>query len=328
VDSFIYDVFRKTSVGEIKAADRLALMPLFGPAGGPRYLTLTEAKSDGCIAVTEISESGSVPNLRVENKADLPVLLLDGEELAGAKQNRVVNTTILLKKASVTIIPVSCTEAGRWSYVAPDFADSGVVMSHRLRAAKAEGVSESLARGGRFDSDQRRVWDEVERLHKRAGVHSPTSAMRDVFEARREALDNLVDAFVPLPNQTGLLAFIDGRVVALDLLSQPSAYAAVAAKLVRSYAMEAVVGKPTGANKPSKKAAQTFLHKAGEIAGGRFKSIGHGHDYRFGGKDLTGTALVYRKRVIHAAFFATTGPDQSNDMMPPQWRSGHDPVVY
>ena len=32
---------------------------------------------------------GSVPELEVINKANVPVLLLDGERTAGAKQNRV-----------------------------------------------------------------------------------------------------------------------------------------------------------------------------------------------------------------------------------------------
>jgi hypothetical protein len=43
-----------------------------------------------------VSEGGSVPNLRVINKTPHHVLLFDGEELKGAKQNRILNTTILI----------------------------------------------------------------------------------------------------------------------------------------------------------------------------------------------------------------------------------------
>ena len=48
------------------------------------------------MVVTEIDESGSVPELKVSNEAVQSALLLDGEELIGAKQNRVLNTTILI----------------------------------------------------------------------------------------------------------------------------------------------------------------------------------------------------------------------------------------
>jgi hypothetical protein len=36
------------------------------------------------------------------------VLILDGEELVGTKQNRIVNTTILVAAGCEIVIPVSC----------------------------------------------------------------------------------------------------------------------------------------------------------------------------------------------------------------------------
>jgi hypothetical protein len=59
---------------------------------------------------TEVSAGGHVPELKVVNKGETPVLLLDGEELAGARPNRALNTTILVRGHSETIIPVTCTE--------------------------------------------------------------------------------------------------------------------------------------------------------------------------------------------------------------------------
>ena len=38
--------------------------------------------------ITEVDDEGSVPELRVANLGDRPLLLLDGEQLVGAKQNR------------------------------------------------------------------------------------------------------------------------------------------------------------------------------------------------------------------------------------------------
>src|SRR5688572_15771539 len=66
----------------------------------PAYATLDEALALGLIEITEISEAGSVPELRVVNRADRSTLIVDGEELVGAKQNRIVNLTILVPAVS------------------------------------------------------------------------------------------------------------------------------------------------------------------------------------------------------------------------------------
>ena len=73
------------------------MFPLLLPEDdAPGYLTLDEALAAGHASVTEVSEAGSVPELLVKNLAPSPVLILDGEELVGAKQNRIVNLTILV----------------------------------------------------------------------------------------------------------------------------------------------------------------------------------------------------------------------------------------
>jgi len=65
------------------------VIPLLSENGaGPDYLTLKEAMEAQLIAITEVTEGGSVPELKVKNTGARPVLILDGEELSGAKQNR------------------------------------------------------------------------------------------------------------------------------------------------------------------------------------------------------------------------------------------------
>ena len=71
---------------------------------------MDEALAQRALVITEIAESGRVPELKVVNNSRHNILLLDGEELIGAKQNRVLNVTILLAPNSETLIPVSCIE--------------------------------------------------------------------------------------------------------------------------------------------------------------------------------------------------------------------------
>ena len=115
MDQIIINFLSKLELGELQTFKNMAMIPLFSSVDHtPQYLSLGEAMGKGLLTVTEVSQSGAVPELKVVNKGDLPVLLLDGEELAGAKQNRVLNTTILVIEKSETIIPVSWTEQGRW----------------------------------------------------------------------------------------------------------------------------------------------------------------------------------------------------------------------
>ncbi len=85
--------------------------------------------------------AGSVPDLRVINRAEKMVLILDGEELVGAKQNRIVNTTILVAAQSTLVIPVSCVEQGRWSYRTLSFESQDRMLGSELRAALAAQVA-------------------------------------------------------------------------------------------------------------------------------------------------------------------------------------------
>ena len=73
----------------------LTVIPILAPMQTePEWLTLAEAGDR--VRITEVDDEGSVPELRVANLGDLPLLLLDGEQLVGAKQNRILNMTVLV----------------------------------------------------------------------------------------------------------------------------------------------------------------------------------------------------------------------------------------
>jgi hypothetical protein len=103
--------------------------------------------------VTEVDNHGAVQNLKVHNKSERMVLILDGEELVGAKQNRIVNTTILVAGNATVIIPVSCVEQGRWAYKTSRFHSEERIMPSRMRAMKARQVQESVRAHGEYRAD-------------------------------------------------------------------------------------------------------------------------------------------------------------------------------
>jgi len=288
----------------------------------PKYLTLKEALEKQVLIITEIDLGGSVPELKVINKGEMPVLLLDGEELSGAKQNRVLNTTILLKKNSETIIPVSCTEQGRWSYKSNEFQESGTVMSPSIRQMKVKTVARSLEVSQNYYSDQGAVWDAIDDLSQEARVVSETGAMHDVYKSRDKDINSYLEAFECLEGQNGILVFIDGQVVGFDFLSLSVAFNVVFGKLVKSYAIEAALKGEAGKKKAEKKRAESFLQEAAGAGEKKYGSTGLGWDYRFEGEKVVGSALVYNKKVIHTAFCRESKSEKVGSMSSATRRRG------
>lgn len=128
-------------------------------SGDPDYLTLEEALREEAVVITELSEGGYVPELKLINQSESKVLILDGEELKGAKQNRIVNATFLIGPRMEAIIPVSCVEAGRWSYRSRNFDSGEKIMHFSLRREDQKEVSKSLREQKTFRSNQGMIWD-------------------------------------------------------------------------------------------------------------------------------------------------------------------------
>lgn len=312
MDKDIKKYLTSLDFGELQHFKNMAVLPLMTALDdSPKYLILKQALDQHVLVIGEVSQEGRVPELKVTNKSDTPILLLDGEELAGAKQNRVLNTTILLKENSETIIPVSCTEQRRWSYKSQEFSESGTVMIPKIRKMKSQTVSDSLQESREYRSDQGTVWTSIDEMSEQTGVHSGTAAMKDVYEAKEKELDEHLKIFTCLPQQKGLLTFIDEEIVGFDFLSLDTAYALLHPKLVKSYAMEALMQRAPKNEKPRADKAKEFLKEVSRCKEKKYKSVGKGDDHRFEGTQLVGSALKFQKTVIHMAFFSITESEKA-----------------
>ena len=177
-------------VGEPICCDGLAVFPLFSNGeSAVDYMLAHEALESGTLAVREVSEAGTIHELRAGNSGDRPVLFIEGDELRGAKQNRAVTATILIAARSSEVVPVVCTEWGRWSYSSPEFC-SGLHLPPSMRRMFKEGTA-TLRTKGRRRPDQLAMWMEIRRRHRVMRVSSPTGNLSDAAEARRERTDEL-----------------------------------------------------------------------------------------------------------------------------------------
>lgn len=284
----------------------MAVFPILAPEGNhPDYLTLEEAIERLAIEITEVSEGGDVPNLKVFNLGSKAVLIVEGEELIGAKQNRIVNSTFLIAAKSETIIPVSCVEQGRWSYRSPKFESSKRMTHASLRRTNIRAVDQHLLRGEGFRSDQGRVWSELAEKESSLGVEpSSTGAMSDMFEQRRDWLEDYRKAFQLVDMQVGALFAINGEVLGLECFGHKKIFAQFFDKLVESYALDAIDwlrGEEHRA--PASDQAKRFLASISEAKADSYASVGLGENLRFETRTVSGAVLLEGDKLLHLTAF-------------------------
>jgi hypothetical protein len=301
----IQDSLAGLKLGAPQAHRNLALFPLIAaddvPAG---YVLLDEALERRLARVTEISATGSVPELAFENTSAEKILLVDGDELIGAKQNRIINLSILVGGGKRIAIPVSCVEQGRWSYRSSAFAAAKRSLFAKARAKKMGRVSASLRERGARSSDQGEVWADVADKVAFCRADSSTGAMSDAYAASARQLDGYTAAFRAELHQRGAVAAIDGKVVGLELFDSEVTFARYLNKLVRSYALDALETAGNESPAPEAEAVERFPACLQAAAAERYVALGEGEDIRLSGNGVKGGALAVGDRLVHLAGFA------------------------
>ncbi len=301
--SVVAERLSQVSLGEPQVYKNLVLFPLIAEGNvEPRYQLLDDALAQGSARVTEVSESGSVPELKFSNVGDRPVLLLDGEELVGAKQNRILNLTVMAPANKTIVIPVSCVESGRWRAESHEFVSAMRTHYAAGRARKAANVSESLSTSGTRHSDQGEVWADISEKSIRMESVSSTGAAAAMYDTHRASLDDYLGAFSAIDNQAGALFCINGKVVGFDLFDSAETLASLLPKLVQSYALDAIDAGDQE-SKADKQSAGKLIEDAANATVERFPAVGEGDDLRLRGEHLSGGALLVDERIIHLCVF-------------------------
>lgn len=312
MEKIISGYFEALKVGRKQSFKNLAIYPLLSNyAVTFAYLILDQALEQKILEVHEVSKDGSVPELKVVNKSSIMVLILDGEELVGAKQNRIVNTTILIPAEAEIIIPVSCVEQGRWSYNSPLFSSKERIISSNLRAMKSKQVNYSVREEGKFRSDQNAIWEELSQKARRHDAVSPSMAMSEIYEKEKPAIDEYIDGFKNIDLQVGAAFMINGEIAGMDCFGKPETFSAVFKKLIGSYALDAIDSFEEGKEyKVLKSKLTSFIKNSTKAPVHAQKSVGEGIDCRLETKKITGFALCHEDQIPHMSVFTKSKVDE------------------
>ncbi|HID32050.1 MAG TPA: hypothetical protein EYP24_01570 [bacterium (Candidatus Stahlbacteria)] len=277
-------------VGEPVFLSNLLVYPLLGEDKGNGYCTLDEVQNR--IIVEELPKA-RVEAILVENRADRPLLMIDGEEVIGALQNRIVATSAILEPMTRTEILTTCVEQNRWQG-SRSFKTGETCSFPSIRAI----IARASVKG---ESPQGKVWEHIDKKLKSTRTISKTSSMHDIYENLDSHLDRYVAGIEDL-EANGMIGVCGDLIIGLDYFRSRELFKRFKVKLIRSYGLEAIDRNlRTGAIEVKPFIQKVFNSKKRwrKVRGG-----GQGQVEARMGRDYVARRLRYRHSLIHLSAFS------------------------
>ncbi len=279
-------------LGEPCVCRSVVVVPLFAdtPLLPNDYILASEALAKGMARLREVSEEGDIPSLVVENMGDKPVLFVEGEEVRGGKQNRVLCRSVLVACGRATRIPVVCTEPRRWS--------SG----GRQQFAPGSRCPPSMQYflKTRAGSSQLNVWAAIRRQHLRLGIRSRSGDMSEASATLPAVVENLRSRLPYMEGSTGFAVAIAGKVALIELFDKPATCKEVYERFIDGLVFDAPGQEDIGC--PADEIAKTVkLYMKEEVRwqpAGPLVGLGEPYSARGHGGVLA-TALVVDSKLLH-----------------------------
>lgn len=300
-------------LGSPQQYEHLTLYPLLsGTDRELSYLLLINAISASLVEITE-KGGGTVPTLVARNHAAEAVLVLDGEQLIGARQNRMTNRSILLPAHSETEIPVYCMEQGRWHHVSakmfssPDMSPPKARRhSRKVEAAYSErGIAASAEQLSMAQGD---VWEGIRNYSDKLGTDSASGALDRVYETNRSSIDSWLSHFPLVPQQVGLLAFVRNQPIGLDVIGGLALYAGLHQRFLYGYVMDALASEPAATSSPAI-TAEEYLERVRNARHTVAETVGGGR-YAVLSDTVVGGELTDADRLVHLSAFPRDEQDE------------------
>ncbi len=296
------ELLNTLTIGQPTHHHNLTFFPLLWPENRePSYTLLSTAIEAGEAVVEEVNDAGSVPNLAVTNRCKRPLLIPEGEILIGAKQNRVINVTVLVAAGVKFVLPVSCVEAGRWRYRSRHF-ESKFCAPPSPRNKKMKAVNRNRSAGGPAASNQGEVWDEVQACLDGVAARSETASLTDAFVSAEETLKEHCKRLVLPEGAAGVLVGRHDRIIGMDLFDSPTTLKTLWGRLSDAYFFDAL-RDPAAAPPTSPDLARQFIERLGSAAKPRIPALALGEELEIANEGLVGAALLSDGRLCHLAAF-------------------------
>ena len=231
------EAYTSLKFGDLHEFGNLRLTPIFIDEEIPPdgFVGFDELFDKGLVDASELSESGVVGRISVTNKSDCHLVLLDGEALVGAKQNRIVERSMIIGPQSSLSVPVNCVERGRWSYdrrAPASFRKADFAATPSMKMSKAAMIQNKLDH-----SIQSEMWASVDRVAASHDVSSRSDNLGEIFE-KSDIVDQYdIELYLDKMNAHGFL--VEGvKHPFIELFCYPRFCVSYCKKAVRAWLSE------------------------------------------------------------------------------------------
>lgn len=286
----------------------VTVVPLLATVAPPPadYDLASVALERGDLAIAE-GGRGSTGELQADNRGARRALLVEGDHLLGARQNRMITSTVLVGGGRSVVLPVSCVEQGRWQGPSAKFDGLTLLGSPRLRRIAKWSVTRGLLRHTGRAADQQQIWHRISEQQASLRVRSATSALSHTYAARATDIGQIADQLPYAAGAIGLAIGIGRELVSIDLFDRPETCAHYWRRMVEGAALDGLG------------AAQ---RAAGDVAGGvarvldelraadwsRVAAVGDGDELRAQLPAAAASLVIADGRIVHFGVAAGAEP--------------------
>ena len=271
------------------------------------YLCFSEALKKNLVSVNEINERGSVRYLKLSNKSNQKILVLESELITGnaLKQDRVVDRTTLIPENTTIMLQVSCCEKNRWSpAVANNLSVSDTLFFSKGRLDNSINIYE------KSKTDQFKIWDNISERLKDFKIKSFTGSTEEIYQKRKKDIEDLLLSFKPKFNSLGVAIAIGNRIISIDIFSDSNIFNIYFPKILRSVIIDSFTKKPYQ-NFICKENVYKLLRQFEKSQKKLHKSPGGylGKEIKFSNNQVVGSCLQYNDIMIHFSGFSKNNSD-------------------
>ena len=265
-----------------------------------KYLSFSEAIAKNQVQISEVNKEGLLTKLSVSNKSSDNIIILNGELIIGTqiRQDRIVDSTVLIPGYATVLINTFCGEQYRWSpRLSNKISTSESLYFSSGRANNAADINTKL-------SKQCRIWSEISEKISDFNVKSFTNSVDQIYKKKKVNVEEIVNFFkIPL-EAVGIALGINHQLVNIDIFSNNCMLQIYLPKIIRSIALDSFK-KISKKSYLKKKDVHRFLRQIHQANKQKRKVVEGtlGEELQFNSESVAGSILYHKEQTVHFSAF-------------------------